>query len=469
MPLPADEVAAGARVPPQSEEAERAVLGAVLMDSERVLDLCVERQIVPECFYHGWHRALYEFFLQMKEEGRPIDLFAAAQRLRDLGRLDGVGGNDYLERLLGETPTSAHAEYYIDIVRQKHLLRLVIQRSRDAMDACYKGEEDADGILDRAEQSFFDISEVQRSTTVAWSAVINETMEQVEHMLQLRKDITGLPTGYLDLDRVTRGLQRGDLIIIAARPSMGKTSLAMNVAENVALGRVADHLPRPVAIFSLEMSREALAKRMLFSHAGVASTKSYLSTDDHGRLVQAADVLRRAEIYVDDSAGLSPVELRARARRLRRKHKIELIVVDYLQMMNFPQLAREGRQREVSAISNSLKAMAKELRVPVMVLSQLNRSPETRDRTAVPKLSDLRDSGSIEQDADVVALLRRPCKYPEDERFADKRLAILDIAKQRNGPTREIEMDFEEEFTRFGNRTHGVDPADGVAPSSGEI
>jgi replicative DNA helicase len=250
---------------------------------------------------------------------------------------------------------------------------------------------------------------------------------------------------------------------------MGKTSLAMNIAENVALGRVADNVKRPVAIFSLEMSREALARRMLFSHASVQAFKSYLSQEDHGRLVQAADALSRAPILVDDSAGLTPVELRARARRLKRKYSIGLIVVDYLQMMNAPGFAKEGRQREVSFISGSLKAMAKELKVPVLVLSQLNRSPETRDRTAVPKLSDLRDSGSIEQDADVVGLLRRPCKYPEDEQFHDKTLAILDIAKQRNGPTGEVRLNFIDEFTRFENRVTGVDQPEAFGPSQGEV
>jgi replicative DNA helicase len=250
------------------------------------------------------------------------------------------------------------------------------------------------------------------------------------------------------------------------------TSLAMNIAENVAIGNTWDKVPRPVAIFSLEMSREALVRRMLCSRAGVPSHKlsgGYISNDLHSQLVRAADELSQAKIFVDDSAGLSAIEVRARARRLKRKYGIELIVIDYLQMMNYPQFAKEGRQRETAAISGAMKAMAKELKIPVVVLSQLSRAPEQRDKTAVPKLSDLRDSGSIEQDADVVCMLRRPCKYPDDDEFHDKTLAILDVAKQRNGPTGEIRLNFIDELTRFESRAEGVDRRESFAPSHGGV
>ena len=460
------------RIPPHSDEAERGVLGCALLEPDRVIDLCIERQLSADSFYGPWHRALYDFLLEMRNDGRAIDLLTVGERLQTLGRVDQVGGEEYIEKLVDSTPTAAHAEYYIDLVRQKHMLRCIIDRSREAIDSCYDGEEDADTILDTAEQSLYDIAEFQTSGIVPWSQAIKDSMEQIEKAIQLRKDITGVATGFYQLDKITHGLQPGDMIIVAARPSMGKTSLAMNIAENAALGSGPDRKKHAVAIFSLEMSRESLVKRMLCSRATVPSHKlsgGYISAEHHSQLVQAADALSQAKIFVDDSAGLTPIEVRARARRLKRKHDIDLIVVDYLQMMNYPLFAKEGRQRETAAISGAMKAMAKELKLPVIVLSQLSRAPEQRGGGAIPKLSDLRDSGSIEQDADVVCLLRRPCKYPEDEEFHDKTLAIIDIAKQRNGPTGEIRLNFIDELTRFENRVEGVDQPENFQPSSGGV
>lgn len=448
------------RVPPHSEEAERGVLGSALIDSERVIDLCLEKRLTPESFYVHAHRVLYETLVDMTNEHRPVDLLTVGEKLRAVRQLDAVGGESYLEQLIDSTPTSAHAEYYVDIVRRKHLLRSIIDRSRQAIESCYDCDDEADELLGETEQSFFEISDLAYRTMPAWGDLIKGSMDEIEQIFQNRKGITGVPTGFKDLDLQLQGLQPGDMIIIAARPSMGKTSLAMNIVEKVALGEVSDHAPRPVAVFSLEMSREQLVKRMICCRAKVSSHKlssGYVSKVNHGLLIQAADALTRAQILLDDTAGLSALELRSRARRLKRKYDIQLIVVDYLQMMNFPQYAKEGRQRETAAISGALKAMAKELRVPVIVLSQLSRAPETRDKLAIPKLSDLRDSGSIEQDADVVGLLRRPCKYKDDERFEDQTLAILEIAKHRNGPTGEIELNFEEDFTRFADRARGVD------------
>lgn len=459
------------RLPPYEEGAERGVLGSALLDPERVIDLCVEANLTAESFYIPTHRVLFDALVQMREQNRAIDLLTATQRLGDLGQLEQAGGAAYLEQVLDSTPTPAHAEYYIDIVRQKFLLRCVIDRCRTAIDTCYQGEEEADSILDHAEQALFDISDFQRRSITPWPHVIKDSMTAIDKIMTERRDITGVPTGFADLDKVTHGLQPGDMIIIAARPSMGKTSLALNIAENVAIGDVADHERRPVAVFSLEMSTDQLARRMLCSRANVSASRltgSYLTSANHGSLVQAADQLSKAPLHVDDTAGLSAVELRARARRMKKRYGIQLIVVDYLQMMNDPRFSKEGRQRETAAISGSLKAMAKELKVPVIVLSQLSRAPETRDKTAVPKLSDLRDSGSIEQDADVVALLRRPCKYPEDPEAHDQTLAILDIAKHRNGECREIRLNFIGELTKFETRREGVDP-NGFAPSSGGV
>lgn len=450
----------GERVPPYSEDAERAVLGCVLQDASRVLDLCIERQIVAESFHVQNHRALYETMMELHAGRRPVDLVTVVDRLRDSGRLESIGGEDELARLIDGTPTTAHAEYYVQILYENHLLRRIISAAGEITEKCYRGEMEADSLLSTAEESFYSLSEQRVSVEQSWGPLVEKEMEEVERLISEKKGITGLSTGFVDIDQMLLGLQKADLIVLAARPSMGKTSLALNMAENIALGARRQE-PKPVAVFSLEMSAESLVRRMICCRAGVSGAE--LSTGrvgaaEHGRLIAAADALRNAPIYVDDTAGLEAMDLRARARRLKRKHDIQFIVVDYLQLMNYSKFAKEGRQRETAAISQALKSMAKELKVPVLVLSQLSRAPETRDTTsAEPKLSDLRDSGAIEQDADVVMLLRRPCKYKKDKDYEDKRLAIVDIAKHRNGATGEVRMDFDDRYTRFGNRVAGVD------------
>ncbi|MCB1070035.1 MAG: replicative DNA helicase [Verrucomicrobia bacterium] len=458
----------GEPVPPHSLEAERAVLGSILIDAERVLDLSIERGLSEDSFYAPQNRALYGLLRRMHDEHKPCDLVATHIRAGELKLLDQIGGVEYLEELFDNTPTAARAGHFVDVVRQKHLLRTILDRARIAMDLCYDEEDEADRILDRVEQSFYDISENQINTMEDWAETVSSTMKELHRIIDDKRGITGVPTGFLDLDNKTKGFQPGDMIIIAARPSMGKTSLAMNIAENVATGDVSDKKKRKVAVFSLEMSTGALAKRMLCSRAGVPYHKlfdSYVGKNQNEKLMSAASVLAKADIFVDDTPGLEPTELRAKARRLKKRHEIDLIVIDYLQMMNFSTYAREGRQRETAAISGAIKAMAKELHVPVIVLSQLSRAPETRDRLAKPKLSDLRDSGSIEQDADVVCLLRRPCKYPDDEESGDTKLAILDVAKHRNGPTGEVRLNFEDELTRFETRYHGTDGSPPSPPS----
>ncbi len=451
------------RVPPSSDEAERGLLGAILLDSERVVDLCVERLITAESFYSPAHRCLYELVLEMNQQGRAIDLLTVSDRVRSSGAEQTIGGLAFLEELIDSTPTAAHAEHYVDIVHQKHVLRTIIDKSRNAIDRCYAEDEEAESILGEVEQSFFEVANMERGGNRPWPELVKHSMQEIETIFQNKKPVSGISTGYKDLDSMLLGMQPSDMIILAARPSMGKTSLALNVGLNIALGRNADHKPRPVAVFSLEMSSEQLVKRLICSHARVSGhtiSKGIVTAENHRRLMSAADEMLKAEIVLDDTPGLSALELRSRARRLQRKHGIEFIVVDYLQLMNYPQYAREGRQREVGAISGALKAMAKELKLPVLVLSQLSRAPETRSQTAVPKMSDLRDSGSIEQDADVVALLRRPCRYPEDPEHDDRRLAILDIAKHRNGPTGEVRLNFEEDYMRFEDRLEpGVDGA----------
>ena len=453
----------GDRIPPHSEEAERAVLGCALQDAARVLDLCIERQIAPESFYVQRHQCLYEAMLALHGERKPVDFVTVAERLRETRQLENVGGEEELARLIAGTPTTAHAEYYLRRVYEHHLLRRIIDAARAVTEDCYKGEQEAEALLGTAEEAFFSLGEQRLGVERSWGQLVGEEMQEVEKLISEKKGLTGLSTGFQDIDRMLLGLQPSDLIVLAARPSMGKTSLALNIAEHVALG-TRGQTPRPVAVFSLEMSAESLVRRMICCHAGVSAqslSSGLVGPAEHGKLMGAADTLRGAPIFVDDTAGLEAPDLRARARRLKRKHGIEFIVVDYLQLMNYSKFAGENRQRETAAISQALKGMAKELKVPVLVLSQLSRAPETREKTAVPKLSDLRDSGAIEQDADVVMLLRRPCMYKDDREHEDLRLAILDIAKHRNGPTGEVRLDFDGRFTRFSNRVEGVDAGGG--------
>lgn len=449
------------RVPPHSEDAEKSILGSVLQDSGRVLDLCITRGIVPDSFYDPRHRSLYEVFLHMHRENRSIDMVTVRDRLETMGRLEEAGGYDYLEKLMDSTPTAIHAEHYADIVFQKHLLRRIIDRSREAIDNCYNSEEEASLVLNKAEQAILEISQTQRQDLVKWETLVEGVMKEIMRSYETKTGLTGIPSGFKDLDRKLQGFKPGEMIILAARPSQGKTSLALNIAENLAMPSREDPEARPVAVFSLEMSSDSLVRRMICSRARVPSHKltgGYINRQYNDALTNAATELLKAPIYLDDTAALEALEVRSRARRLKRNFNVQMIIVDYLQIMNFAQYSREGRQRETSAISATMKAMAKELKVPVLVLSQLSRNPENRTGpAAVPKLSDLRDSGSIEQDADVVMMLRRPSSYPDDKESKDETLAILNVAKNRNGPTGDVRLNFMAEYTRFEDRYEGVD------------
>ena len=471
------------RLPPHSVEAERGVLGSALLDASRCLDLCHSAGLVPESFHLEPHRRLYAELSAMQKTGAAVDLLTVTDRLRTAGRLEAIGGAAFLEALVDATPTAAHAEYYIDIVRQKHLLRCVIDCARATERTCYASDQSADAILGQAEQSFLDITERQHGQLYSWPQAIDSAMGHVDRLFQLGPGgVAGVPTGLANLDRKLRGLRPGELTVLAALPSMGKTSLAMNIAECVALGKdiegrafKGDAKTRPVAIFSLEMAGEALALRMLCGRAGVPA---FQIDSGYGnpqgvmqKLTRAASDLSKAPLYVDDTGGIDVVEMRARALRLKKKYDVAVIIVDYLQLVNCREVARQGRQLETAAISGNLKAMAKELRIPVIVLSQLSRAPEQRgDKSARPKLSDLRDSGAIEQDADVVLLLRRPSRYPGDPEAEDKTLAIVDVAKHRNGPTGEVRLNFDESLTRFHDRADdastgggNLEPADAEA------
>ncbi len=448
----------GRRLPPYSEEAERGVLGSALIESTRVIELCSMKALSADSFYVPAHRLLFEQLMGMYQKAQAIDLLTVGEDLKKGGRLDQTGGYSFLEGLIDSTPTSAHAEYYIDIVQQKHLLRRIISQAAEAIDQCYT-DDDAESLLSRTEEAFFELSDKKTASSEAWKNVVYNTTGQI---INGNIQDNGVPTGFVDLDKLLRGLHNTDMIVLAARPSMGKTSLAMNIVEHAALGRGGGK-KHAVGVFSLEMSQEQLVRRMLYSKAGVPAWKDFFSEIDRNRITSASDQLGKAAIVVDDSAGLDVMDLRARARRMKRIHHVDLIVIDYLQLLADKRRSREGRQQETASISNSIKAMAKELKIPVLILSQLSRAPEQGTRDGKPRLSDLRDSGAIEQDADVVLLLQRPFYYSKDKEAdvasGDDTLAIVDVAKHRNGPTGEVKLNFFKDITRFENldTRHGVD------------
>ena len=464
------------KIPPNSAEAERAVLGSIMLDAtgqadDRVMDECRSRGIVPEAFYNPVNRLIYAVMLDMGMQSKPLDALALIEELRRTNRLEAVGGSGYIDSLMDQVPTTAHAEHYIGIVRGKYLRRLMIERATKVVANCYDEGEypDPQVVLGDAERTFLEIGGAA-GATMPWSAAVEDSFQRIDRMFESGGKLTeGLSTGYKYLDEKLQGLKPGEMIVIAARPSVGKTSLAMNIAESCALGEMitskakvpSDNGKRhPVAIFSLEMPVEQLTKRMLAGRAKVnmwqlnrnqirRDAKTILTEN----LIRARGELKDAPIYVDDTASLDVMDLRARARRLKKQHGIELIVIDYLQLCACREGSRQSRQIEVSMISQQIKAMAKELKIPVIVLSQLSRANEQRgDHEEKPKLSDLRDSGAIEQDADVVFLLRRPSRSAKSKDADDLTLAIVDVAKNRNGETGEVRMSFIREFTRFEDR-----------------
>ena len=463
------------KTPPNSVEAERAVLGSILLDTtgrsdERVMDECRTRGIVAEAFYDPANRAVYSTMLEMSRASKPLDALALIEELRRTNKLEAVGGVGYIQALIDQVPTTAHAEHYIGILRGKYLRRLMIERATGVVEKCFDEGEypDPQVVLGDAERTFLEIGG-SAGTTMPWSAAVEDSFKRIDRMFESGGKLTeGLSTGYKYLDEKLQGLKPGEMIVIAARPSVGKTSLAMNIAESCALGQMITSKapvpnggkPRPVAIFSLEMPVEQLTKRMLAGRARVnmwrlnrnlvAKSEKQALTNS---LIEAMGDLKDAPIYVDDTAALDVMDLRARARRMKKQHGIELVVIDYLQLCSCREGARQSRQIEVSMISQQIKAMAKELKIPVIVLSQLSRANEQRgDKEEKPKLSDLRDSGAIEQDADVVFLLRRPSRTATSKQADDATLAIVDVAKNRNGETGEVNMSFIREFTRFEDR-----------------
>jgi replicative DNA helicase len=447
------------KVLPNSKEAEMAVLGAILLRPEEAGPKAQE-WLEEKHFYYAPHQVLYREITAMQNAMQAIDPVTLQQRLMDKKLLEEIGGPASLTEFLQHVPTAANIEHYIEIVWEKHLLRQLIEVSHAAIVRAFEEQDNVMEWVNDVQQDVFNVTAENRLTgPKPMMQLVKDAMASIERMFDQRGTVIGLATGFRDLDKITSGLHPGNMIVIAARPSMGKTSLAMNIAENIALDQ---HLP--VGVFSLEMSSEELIKRILCSRASVnlrALQSGFVEDRYHQDLTGEASKLMKAPLYIDDTAGLTINQVRARARRMKLQHDIKLVVIDYLQLMRAPsRRADQSRQVEIADISSGIKALAKELGIPVIVLSQLNRQPEQREGGR-PKLSDLRESGAIEQDADVVGLLVRPEVYADDDsdRANKKGEATLIIAKQRNGPTGDVNLAFLHEYTRFESRSM-VEPQD---------
>jgi len=427
------------RIPPQSREAEICVLGAMILDPSSI-DIVVQ-SMVADCFYIPAHARIYQTLVEMSAANTPIDLVTLRDELDRRKLLDSVGGVDYLVSLVDGVPNAANIEYYGRIVRDKALLRNLIRATTEMCREAYESAEDAATIIDRAEKRIFELATAQVTDSVAGIGdVIQQTFEQLQN---LDGSVTGLPTGYFRLDELTSGFQPGEMVIIAARPSMGKTAIALNIAEHMA----ADE-GKPVLIFSLEMARQQLVQRFLAARSRFDQSllrRGNIQPEDWTRLQMAAGELENAPVLIDDSAELTMLQLRAKARRMKARHDIQCIFIDYLQLIT--PTSGESRQVQVSEMSRNIKALARELEIPVVTMAQLNRAVEDRVGHR-PRMSDLRESGSIEQDADVIGLLHRPDYFSDD---AEPNVAELIIDKQRNGPTGIVKLTFLRECTRFEN------------------
>jgi len=440
------------RLPPHAVEAEQGVLGCALLSPMDCVGICVETlKNGPEMFYDLRHRVIYEALLEMYERKAAIDLITLHQALKDRQQLDGVGGLPYLASLPDAVPSAANLEYYLDIVREKYVLRRMIGTCTEVVSRAYEHQGEVDTLLDEVERDILRISgDRVLGTAPTMKELVHRAIHHIEAYHQRQGQLGGLATGFQDLDKMTDGLHAGEMVVIAARPSMGKTSLAMNIVENVAV-----NLKLPVGVFSLEMTAESLVMRMMSSLARVNSRNirdGFLSERDFAKLTTAAGQLAKAPMFVDDASGLSILQLRAKARRLHQQHGIKLFVIDYLQLLHSTARRAENRQQEIADISNGIKALAKELKVPVLVLSQLNRELE-KDKNRKPRMSDLRESGAIEQDADLVGLLYKPSSGADDDEGPgpDQEAVPVNllIAKQRNGPTGDVQLTFLKSCTRF--------------------
>jgi len=433
---------------PQSIDAEIAILGSMFIDRDAIS--IVVQMLEPASFYRDANQKVYSSIVRLYDKNKAVDVLTLVEALKKEGALDAVGGASYIAGLVSSIPTAANVAYYAKIVKERAILRSLITTSTAIIQDCYSSKSEVDELLDKAEMMVFDITSRKHMETrsIPLKEIIKDSIETIDGLYQRKENITGIATGFHELDVMTAGLQKSDLIIIAGRPSMGKSALVSSITEHV--GTVEK---RPVAFFSLEMSKEQLVQRMLCSHARVNAHKvrtGFLSQSDWPRLTNAAGKLSETPVFVDDTPSPTALEIRAKARRMKSQYDIQLIVIDYLQLMQGPARS-ENRQQEISEISRSLKALARELSVPVIAISQLSRAVEQRsDRR--PQLSDLRESGAIEQDADLVILLLREEYYNPTEE--NKGIAEIIVAKQRNGPVGKINLAFVAEYARFDNLSY---------------
>jgi replicative DNA helicase len=432
------------KLPPQHIEAEQSILGGILIENEainRVMEI-----LDADDFYRDTHRKIFNALVNLSERDEPADLITLTNELRKIDQLDSIGGASYLASLIDSVPTAANIQYYARIVKEKAILRKLIQTSTEIITQSYEDRGDVEGFLDEAERAIFDISEKRvRPSFYPIREIVKESFATIEKLFKKKEAVTGVPSGFKELDRMTAGFQPSDLVIIAGRPSMGKTAFCLDVAEYAAIDNKI-----PVAIFSLEMSKEQLVIRMLCSQAHVEGTRlrtGYLNESDWPKLTIAAGSLSESPIYIDDTAALSVLELRAKARRLKSDHGLGMVIVDYLQLMKGRSRV-ESRQQEISEISRSLKALSKELNIPVIAVSQLSRKTEERTGNR-PQLSDLRESGAIEQDADLILFIYRDEVYNRSEDNPNRGKAEVIIGKQRNGPIGKIDLAFLDKFTTF--------------------
>ncbi|MDI6758727.1 MAG: replicative DNA helicase [Candidatus Omnitrophota bacterium] len=432
------------KVPPQNLEAEMAVLGSMLLDENAISAAC--ESINRDSFYQDIHAKIFEAIINLYNSNKAVDLITLSDELKRAAVLDEIGGVSYLTSLANIVPTAANINHYVSIVKEKSILRTLINNATKIVSLCYESEGNIADVVDSAEKFIFEVSDKRtKGSYLHLKEIIKDSIEQIDKLYQKKTHVTGIPTGYIDFDIKTAGLQASDLIVVAGRPSMGKSAFALGIIEYAGL---IERLP--TAVFSLEMSKEQLAQRMLCAHARVDAHKvrtGYLAVSDWPRLTAAAGKLSEAPIFIDDTPAISIMELRAKARRLKAHHDIKLIILDYLQLMRGSNNI-ENRQQEISEISRCLKALARELNVPIIAISQLSRAVESRTDHR-PQLSDLRESGAIEQDADVVVLILREEYYnPTAE---NQGIAEIIISKQRNGPVGSLKLAFIKEYTRFEN------------------
>lgn len=437
------------RIPPHNQEAEQAVLGAVFLEKEALIR--ASEIIKAEDFYRISHQRIFQVMLDLAEADQPVDLITVTSELQDRGWLEEIGGVSYLSDLANSVPTAANVDYYAKIVEEKAILRRLIKVATEIASSGYAAEEDVEEVLSRAERSILDVASGRNTDGfIPIKDVLVETYERLEMLHNSSSDITGIPSGFRDLDRLTSGFQPSDLIIVAARPSVGKTAFALNVAQNVAA-----RAGVTVAIFSLEMSALQLVQRMLCAEGNIDANRMRTGTfqeEDWEKLAMAMATLSKANIFIDDSPAITVGQIRAKCRRLKAEHGLGLIIIDYLQLIQGT--GKENRQQEISAISRTLKSIARELDCTVMALSQLSRAVEQRQDKR-PMLSDLRESGSIEQDADLVAFLYRDDYYNQDSE--NKNVVEIIIAKQRNGPVGKVELAFLKEYNKFVNLSRHSD------------